>query len=69
MSVGPYGVWGVNSNDNVYKKTSGGWQHIPGSLSDISVGLNSVWGSLIIAKSSEELKVPTIGNRFILRGV
>ena len=44
MSVGPYGVWGVNSNDDVYKKISGGWQHIPGKLSDISVGLNSVWG-------------------------
>ena len=44
MSVGPYGVWGVNKLGNIYKKTSTGWQHVPGVLFDISVGQNSVWG-------------------------
>ena len=28
-----------------YKKTPTGWEKIPGSLKDISVGKNSVWGT------------------------
>ena len=45
VEVGPYGVWVVNSEDNIYKKTPTGWQQVPGSLKDISVGKNSVWGN------------------------
>ena len=44
VAVGPYGVWGVNRDGNIYKKTSNSWEHVSGELQDISVGRNSVWG-------------------------
>ena len=44
VDVGPYGVWGVNSQDDIWRKTSTSWQRIPGALKDISVGKSSVWG-------------------------
>ena len=44
VAVGPYGVWGVNRDGNIYKKTSNSWEHVGGELQDISVGRNSVWG-------------------------
>ena len=45
VDVGPFGVWGVNSQDQIYKKTPNSWQRIQGVLRDISVGQNSVWGT------------------------
>ncbi|XP_078597351.1 uncharacterized protein LOC144873668 [Branchiostoma floridae x Branchiostoma japonicum] len=52
VSVGSKGVWGVNSNDDIYYRSgtqesgqsSGrGWEHIAGKLKQISSG-HSVWG-------------------------
>ncbi|XP_078595835.1 uncharacterized protein LOC144872941 [Branchiostoma floridae x Branchiostoma japonicum] len=52
VSVGSNGVWGVNSNDDIYYRTDtfenaassgSGWQHIGGKLKQISSG-HSVWG-------------------------
>ena len=45
VDVGPFGVWGVNTHDQIWKKTPTSWQKIDGSLKDISVGKNSVWGT------------------------
>ena len=45
VEVGPFGVWGVNKDDNIFKKTSKSWDKVPGALKDISVGKNSVWGT------------------------
>ena len=45
VDIGPFGVWGVNVHQMIYKKTSNGWKKVPGSLKDISVGKNSVWGA------------------------
>jgi len=46
VSVGADGaVWGVNANDNIYRRDGGGWTPIPGSLKQISVGnASNVWG-------------------------
>ena len=44
VAVGPKGVWGVNSHQEIYKKTLNSWEKVSGSLKDISVGKNSVWG-------------------------
>ena len=45
IDVGHFGVWGVSTKDDIYKKTSTDWEKVPGSLKDISVGKNSVWGA------------------------
>ena len=37
-------MWGISKQNYIYKKTSTGWQNVPGGLSDISVGHNSAWG-------------------------
>ena len=46
ISVGGTEIWGVNSVDNIYKKTaSGNWVNIGGKLKQVSVSdLNRVWG-------------------------
>ena len=44
VAAGPYGVWGVDQDDNIFKKTINSWQKVDGQLKDISVGKNSVWG-------------------------
>jgi len=44
VSVGPYGVWGVDEHDNIFKRESNTWKNQTGSLKDISVGKSSVWG-------------------------
>merc|ERR1719347_2321249 len=44
VDVGPYGVFGVNSQDQIYEKTTNSWKQLPGALMDISVGQSSVWG-------------------------
>ncbi|XP_078679919.1 uncharacterized protein LOC144915421 isoform X2 [Branchiostoma floridae x Branchiostoma belcheri] len=53
VSVGRSGVWGVNSNDQIYYRTGtfrdeasagSGWVRIDGALKQISSGDNIVWG-------------------------
>ena len=46
VSVGADGtVWGVNKNDQIYRRDGGNWRNIPGGLKQISVGSRSkVWG-------------------------
>lgn len=44
VDVGQYGVWGVNSQDDIFRKTPTSWERVQGLLKDISVGKNSVWG-------------------------
>ena len=46
VSVGGTEIWGVNSADNIYKKSlTGNWVNIGGKLKQISVSdLNRVWG-------------------------
>merc|ERR1712013_964951 len=44
VAAGPYGVWGVDQDDNIFKKTINSWQKVDGQLKDISVEKNSVWG-------------------------
>ena len=46
ISVGGTEIWGVNSADNIYKKTlTGNWVQIPGKLKQVSVSENNrVWG-------------------------
>ncbi|XP_035691376.1 neurogenic locus notch homolog protein 1-like [Branchiostoma floridae] len=53
VSVGRSGVWGVNSNNQIYYRTGTygdeasagtGWVNIAGSLKQISSGNNIVWG-------------------------
>ena len=44
IDVGPYGVWGVNSRDDIYQRRGARWTRVSGKLKDISVGRNSAWG-------------------------
>ena len=53
VSVGQGGVWGVNSNDDIYYRTGtfnnqrsegSGWTNVPGKLKQLSVGVKTVWG-------------------------
>ncbi len=46
VSVGADGtVWGVNSADQIYRRSGDGWEQIPGALKQVSVGATSqVWG-------------------------
>ena len=44
IALGPKGVWGVNSANEIYKKTTNSWEKVAGGLKDISVGKDSVWG-------------------------
>jgi len=44
VAVGPFGVWGVSSDNKIWEKTSSSWKQIGGGLADISVGKSSVWG-------------------------
>jgi Tectonin domain/Astacin (Peptidase family M12A) len=38
-------VWGVNSDDEIYRRDGNSWTQVPGSLKQISVGnASSVWG-------------------------
>ena len=50
VSVGPYGVWGVDQIDEIFRRKSNTWQHQTGDLKDISVGKSSVWG---VARSGQ----------------
>eukprot|EP00092_Neocalanus_flemingeri_P024879 GFUD01026978.1.p1 GENE.GFUD01026978.1~~GFUD01026978.1.p1 ORF type:complete len:662 (+),score=98.61 GFUD01026978.1:102-2087(+) len=43
VAVGPAGIWGINSAQEIYKKTSNSWEKVDGKLKDISVG-HHVWG-------------------------
>ncbi|XP_078579264.1 uncharacterized protein LOC144863708 [Branchiostoma floridae x Branchiostoma japonicum] len=43
VSVGTKGVWGVNSNDEVFYREGSGWKPIAGKLKQVSSG-HSVWG-------------------------
>lgn len=46
VSVGADGtVWGVNENDDIFRRTGDTWTQIPGKLKQISVGnADNVWG-------------------------
>ena len=37
-------MWGVNSADNIYRRSGDSWQHIAGGLKVVSVGDSGVWG-------------------------
>ena len=37
-------VWGVNSADNIYRRSGNVWERIPGSLKVVSVSQAGVWG-------------------------
>eukprot|EP00058_Branchiostoma_floridae_P012374 XP_002597862.1 hypothetical protein BRAFLDRAFT_105468 [Branchiostoma floridae] len=43
VSVGTKGVWGVNSNDEIFYREGSGWKPIAGKLKQVSSG-HSVWG-------------------------
>ena len=45
VDIGPYGVWGIDKKEQIWKKTAASWEKVPGSLRTISVGKNSVWGT------------------------
>ena len=42
--MGPKGVLGVNTGNEIFKKTATDWERVPGHLIDVSVGYGSVWG-------------------------
>ena len=48
--MGPFGVWGVDQIDEIFRRKSNNWEHQTGSLKDISVGKSSVWG---VARSGQ----------------
>ena len=37
-------VWGVNSGDNIYRRTGNTWERVSGGLKVVSVGQSGVWG-------------------------
>ena len=44
VAVGPNMVWAVDTSNDIFKLNGGQWQHIPGKLKSISVGVSHVWG-------------------------
>ncbi|XP_077312794.1 fish-egg lectin-like [Lithobates pipiens] len=44
IDAGADGVFGVNSNDDIYQWVDDHWQNIPGKLIHVSVGPAGIWG-------------------------
>ena len=44
VASGTNGIWALDKAIGIWMKTSRSWKKVSGSLKDISVGENSVWG-------------------------
>ena len=44
VSVGAFGVWSVNKQKEVFRKSSSGWTLVNGEMDMVAVGKTTVWG-------------------------